>query len=159
SAWLCSDHVTLSEERPEARRAVNAGDGLPFPYYFVGENGAFGYRSEKDAGQVRPSAELQPGFAVAVTALGRSEAPEPAYAHTTKGLWLPVEDLRPARSSSLRGYEVGEKGLDHGFVATDHAELYVAPGGKKLEGPEPRHFDRVEILETTRNRAGDTWVR
>ena len=68
-AWVCESVVALSPQPPLAAEgpAARGSDGLPHRYYFVGPQGSLGYRHLPFAEEGVPDAELEPGFALAVT--------------------------------------------------------------------------------------------
>jgi len=157
SAWVCGDVVRVSAQPPIpalAARVANA-DGLPRAYYFVGNDGALGYATLATAGQDKPIAELQPGYAVSIVTTGTGSTGDP-FGLTTKGFWLPLADLRPARPSTFRGYDA-HGALDRGWVVTDAAATYSEPG-HRTKGRTRQRFAVVPILDR-RETKGRTWVR
>jgi hypothetical protein len=158
TAWVCADVVRFSTEPPLGAtdtRVANA-DGMPRPYYFVGSDGALGYASLASAGQDKPVAELQPGYAVSISTTGSGPAGD-AYGLTTKGFWLPLADLRPARPSSFHGYEPENGVLDRGWVVADTAATYSEPG-KRTPSRTRRRFELLPVLER-RDTKGRQWIR
>jgi hypothetical protein len=158
TAWICADRVVVSKEAPTPdAESPDAPDGLPARYYFVGEEGAFAYRSPTDAEETAPAAELQKGFAVSVVGTDTGPRAEP-FAHTSKGLWLAMRDLAPVRPLIFHGYEARDGKLDRGWVVVDAAAVYDEPGGRKVTAGAPRRFDGVAILER-REVKGKRWAR
>jgi hypothetical protein len=105
-AWICEEGVEPSSAAapPERPRALTS-DGLPYAYYFVGKDGSFGYDDVRIAEDGVPSAQLLPGFGVAVV----REAQKPGgerYALTTHGLWVPLRDLGRVTAPVYRGASV-----------------------------------------------------
>jgi hypothetical protein len=159
TAWVCSDVVQVSPEpaiAPNEERASTA-DGMPRPYYFIGSDGALGYGVLSTAGDAAPVAEMQPGFAISITATGSGPRGD-AFGLTTKGFWLPMRDLRPAHPSTFRGYEPVRGALDRGWVVADAASSYSEPGGKRADAPAMRRFEITTILERRRAK-GREYVR
>src|SRR5687767_3967820 len=92
-AWVCENVVKLSGEAPlEPRAPAPFTDGLPHRYYFVGADGSLGYSKLSLAEEGIPDAELQPGFAVAISEV-RNKYQGDAFGLTTHALWLPMRDL------------------------------------------------------------------
>jgi lipoprotein-anchoring transpeptidase ErfK/SrfK len=148
TAWLCGDvvRVTLAPAIAASEERSATPDGMPRPYYFVGSDGAFGYGALSTAGQSAPVAEMQPGFAISITATGNGPRND-AFGLTTKGFWLPMQDLRPARPSTFRGYEPARGALDRGWIVAEVASSFAEPGGKRADAPAMRRFDVAPILE------------
>ena len=155
-AWVCDQVVQLSahEALPARALAPPSEDGLPHRYFFVGDNGTFGYRHFSTAEQGAPDAQLEPGFAVAIMQL-RAHVPEDPFGLTTRNLWLPMRDLRAARPSEFRG--IHEPELSDAWVVSDHARARTGPAAP-ARGPEYPRLSRVSILET-RLHAGKHWYR
>ncbi|HEX4339827.1 MAG TPA: L,D-transpeptidase [Polyangiaceae bacterium] len=130
---------------------------MPRAYFFVGTDGALGYAALETAGDSAPVAELQPGYAVSITTTGRG-ARDATFGLTTKGFWLPMNDLRPARPSTFQGYAPDHGALDRGWVVADTASAYAAPSGKRLASSDRRRFDVIAILER-RDAKGKQWIR
>jgi hypothetical protein len=157
TAWVCGDVVRISTEPPLGAtdaRIANA-DGMPRQYYFVGNDGVLGYASLAAAGQDKPVAELQPGYAVSISTTGSGPAGD-AYGLTTKGFWLPLADLRPARPSTFHGYEP-HGALDRGWIVADLAATYSEPG-KRTPSRTRKRFELVPVLERSETR-GRKWIR
>ncbi|HVW28831.1 MAG TPA: L,D-transpeptidase [Polyangiaceae bacterium] len=156
-AWVCGDVVRISSEPPLGATETHTAnaDGMPRAYYFVGSDGALGYAALAAAGQDKPVAELQPGYAISISATGTGPAGD-AFGLTTKGFWLPLADLRPARPSTFQGYEP-RGALDRGWVVSDFAATYSEPG-KRIRARTRARFDVVAILER-REAHGRRWIR
>lgn len=103
-AWVCGDAVDGSAAAPTKTPAPTSSDGLPFRYYFVGEDGAFGYSALSLVGEGIPDSQLEPGFAVAATREVTSRGERLVY--TTNGLWIPAHDLVPVVPSGFEGFVV-----------------------------------------------------
>lgn len=156
-AWVCEDAVKLSPTEPLAPRAMppTLPDGLPHRYHFVGPNGSLGYVSLATAEEGVPDAELQPGFAVALTHVARKSGGDP-FGLTTHRLWLPMRDLNPARPFTFRGEEL-DGSLSIGWVHADTAHEYTAPNGRRLDTVHAR-FTALRVLDTA-TKAGREWYR
>ncbi|MBX3131002.1 MAG: L,D-transpeptidase [Polyangiaceae bacterium] len=157
-AWVCEDVVALSAEPPVPARRADAlpTDPLPHRYHFAGPQGALGYSSLLNAEAVPPDAELEPGFAVAVTASAIRGGGDP-FGLTTKGLWIPLRDLIPARRFDFEGATLNGS-LDVGWVFTQSAEVYRSPGGKRHDGVAHSQFTPLTVLEVV-ERARRRWFR
>jgi hypothetical protein len=158
TAWLCEDVVRVSAEPPMGADVVPppSTDGMPRAYYFVGSDGALGYAALVSAGDSTPIAELQPGYAISIVTTGLGLRGE-TFGLTTKGFWLSMRDLRPARPSVFHGYEPSRGALDRGWVVADTTTAHAEPGGKRT--PVAKHrFDVVPLLER-RPAKGRQWVR
>lgn len=156
-AWVCQDVVQLDGAPPlPAVRPAPLPGGLPFHYYFVGPGGALAYTRLASAGFVEPAQELQPGFAVGLVRQAR-QASGDVFGLTTHGLWLALHELSPASPSGFHGERLGAGAPRLGWVLTDAAKVYSAPG--KLLPEETRtRYERVEVLEE-RRLARREWLR
>jgi hypothetical protein len=157
-AWVCSERIELSRAAPAPARAEpeRHPDGLPLDYYFVGQDGSFGYGALAQADVGVPDAELQPGFAIGVIDVAHQQGE--SYGLTPKGLWLPMRDLRPARPSSLLGIELREGDTALGWTYTDTAPLYDRPGGRRLPNEHLTRQTLVRFLESA-EQGGRHWFR
>jgi hypothetical protein len=156
-AWVCGDHVTLSANAPisiEHAPPVD-GAGMPYRYFFVGENGSLGYTDLTTAEDGAPDLELEPGFAVAVSRVKRKYAGDP-FGLTTKGYWVPLRDLGEVDPPLFRGVELSD-GIDVGWVIEDDAPVFRAPAAVKT-GERLDRFTLIRPLERLK-RAGKTWVK
>ncbi len=155
-AWVCSSRVEPSPWRalPPVGPRPDA-DGLPFRYHFAGEYGALGYRDLATAEFGAPDVQLEPGFAVAVVQV-RERNPGEEFAFTSKGFWVPMRELGPARPSLFHGEELQGQ-LDLAWVYTEEARSFSGPGGRRLAGRRAR-FTVVPILETV-TRGARRWHR
>jgi hypothetical protein len=155
-AWICSDGVEPRRLPPPSTRprAEEVPDGLPFKYYFVGQDGGFGYRELLTAEQGAPDSQLQPGFGVAIVRHGRHH--NDAFGLTTHGFWLPLRDLRPVVPPDFDGAEI-DGALDVIWIITDDAPLYSAPG-KRPQGTKLPRLTELRTLEQ-RKIGGDVWHR
>jgi L,D-transpeptidase catalytic domain len=159
TAWICGDHVEPSADAPpiSASEAPPLADGMPQTYYFVGPDGSFGYDALRTAEDTKPVSSLEPGFSIAAVQIAKKNGADP-FALTTKGIWIPVRDLRPAKPLVFRGYEVEKGLLDRGWVVTDTAERYAEPNGHRLGGASRRRFDIVTVAEVEMVKKR-SWVR
>ncbi|MBN2193670.1 MAG: L,D-transpeptidase [Polyangiaceae bacterium] len=156
-AWVCSARVELSPWAPGPANIPprRERDGLPFRYHFVGEYGALGYQDLVTAETGPPDAQLEPGFAVALMET-RERFPGDVFGLTTKGLWLPMRDVRPAQPFLFRGKDLSGT-LDVGWVYEATARVFASPGGRRLDEELPQ-FAAVTILER-RSALGRAWFR
>lgn len=158
-AWVCEDAVTLGPEPAidvADRSALAAPNGLPFRYSFVGRDGSYGYKSLRDADEVAPEQELEPGFAVAVVD-ERTKGDE-RFALTHHGLWVPMRDLGPIGAFAFHGEAVEHGKLDFGWVVEDRAPTYTKPDlAARAKGTHAR-FERIDVLEEQKLR-GQSFVR
>jgi hypothetical protein len=156
---MCGDRAELSRDPPLPAEADDASskDGLPYDRYFVGPDGAFGYDELGTAEDTKPVSSLEPSFSVAAVQIARRGAGDP-FALTTKGIWIPLRDLKPARPLEFRGYEVSEGKLVRAWVVVDEARRYEKPNGRRLGGAAKRRFDTISVLDvqTVKQRS---WVR
>jgi hypothetical protein len=157
SAWVCEEHVRLAAEPPlSAERSLTFEDGLPYRYFYVGENGALGYERLSVAEEGVPDAELEPGFSVAVVSIANKRAGDP-FGLTTKRRWIPMRDLSPAKSFLFRGADVASSS-SVAWVYEEEAHVFDAPGGRRLRGESRVRFERLDVLETL-ERARRRWFR
>lgn len=147
-AWICQDIVELGKEAPLAGHddRVKTQNGLPYQYFFVGEDGSWAYGSLRDADEAAPERQLEPGFAVAV--VEQKTKGVDRYALTSHGLWVPVRDLKgPVRATSFQGEVVQEGRLDFGWVVVDKAQTFSKPESNTRRKDFRARFERVSILE------------
>jgi len=157
-AWVCQDRVRLSNEAPLGARVtpLSMPEGLPYRYHFVGRNGALGYRTLSVAEESAPDAELEPGFSVAVLSVAKRGG-DP-FGFTTKGFWIPMRDLGPARALPLRGAELGDGALNVAWVYEDRADVYDKPGGTRLKTEVRPQWEQLAVLETV-TKKDKRWFR
>ncbi len=131
-AWICSDGVEPSRlPAPSTRPALESvPDGLPFRYYFVGNDGSFGYRVFDTAEEGSPDVQLFPGFGVAIRR-ERQRGSDP-FGQSTHGLWIPLRDLRPVRAPEFGGVELENDVLDVLWV-TEEGAVPLLEAGPTLE--------------------------
>ena len=146
-AWTCSDDAVLSPDDAAAPPAPVEVDGLARQYFFLGRDGASAYASLESAGEGTADRELEGGWAVAVVEQ-RSWAGQ-RWARTSKGLWIAVRDLSPARVSGFHGEAIDGASLDLAWIVPDRASVYPLPSAKaKATGARAR-FEVVHALEET----------
>ncbi len=157
-AWVCEDVVRLSLKPalPPRARALRTADGLPFRYYFAGREGSLGYTSLRNAEQVAPDAELQPGFAVALVQVAE-RVPRDAFGLTTHDLWVPMRDLVPARPLAFHGEELDGE-LNVAWVFEKSADVYAEPGKRRLSKEAHAEFAALKVFETV-ERGKRRWFR
>jgi hypothetical protein len=150
-AWTCSDAVDFSYDPPRAAGewSSSSPDGLPYRYYFVGRDGAYGYARLGDEVDGQPDQELDPGFGVAIVE-ERTHAGE-TWGRTAHGKWMAMRDLGAAHPSGFHGEEVEGGKLDFAWVAADKASVFSSAKADKVVGARVR-FQKVawrELLPTT----------
>jgi hypothetical protein len=170
-AWVCGDGVELSGGAPiAADRPAFAStvDGLPFDYYFAGQDGSLAYARIEEVDVGEPKMTLEPGFAVAI--VEEQEITGHRYGRTNRGLWVPMRDFGPARTLPLQGAVLApsnEPVIPVAWVVVDHAPIYARNGGSfSPTGASLERFEQVQWLEEKGGmsgsyaRIGDTqWIR
>jgi lipoprotein-anchoring transpeptidase ErfK/SrfK len=157
-AWACSDGAELSAAPAGSPAASPAGssdrgvgaDGLSVPYFFVRGDGASAYVSLDSAADGAADRELEGGWAVAVVEqrVARSglEAEE-RFARTSKGLWLALRDLSPARPSLFHGEAIHDGVLDVAWVRADRASVWPEPSTKAKPTGSRARFELLHLRE------------
>lgn len=156
-AWLCAERTRWSARPANPVRIRATGTGLPYDYFFVGPDGTFGYATLTLAGEGIPDSQLEPGFAVAAERF-RERLGE-SFARTTNGLWVPVRDLVPVRSSPFQGVHVSDDTgalPDVVWVVNNRRGARRAPSGSVS-----RRLPRLTALEVIdrQTHAGRQWLR
>lgn len=147
SAWVCEEQVRLSSwPADEAGVAPAFGDGLPYRYSFVGEDGSFGYAALHSAEDGVPAAQFEPGFSVAALRTEPKPATGELYTQTTHALWVPTRDLRPANPSQFEGVEIDAGHLDAAWIFGEDAPLHAEPHGKRT-GTSIPPLTRIHVEE------------
>jgi hypothetical protein len=156
---MCGDRGELSRDPPLPIDvdAPSTNDGMPRDYYFVGSDGAFGYDELGTAEDTKPVSSLEPSFSIAAVQIAKKGTGDP-FALTTKGIWIPLRDLRRARPLAFRGYDASAGKLDLGWVVADEARRYDKPNGRRLGGANKRTFETIRVLEV-RTDKHRRWVR
>lgn len=174
-AWICSDVAEYSAEgwgalptRKDEFFAQAAGstllpitpmaagdDGLPYRYYFAGQDGAFGFASLASALEDAPDQELERGFAIAI--VEERKAHGESWGRTRSGRWIAMRELLAARPSLFHGERVTDAGLDFAWVSVERANVYASDKLDKPSGARVR-FERVTIREEKEGKGG-TLVR
>jgi lipoprotein-anchoring transpeptidase ErfK/SrfK len=128
------------------------GDGLPYRYYFVGKDGASGFRDLAHADEEAPDQDLDPGFAVAM--VEEQTAHGERWGRTRHGEWVALRELGEARPSPFKGEEVASSGLlDFAWVVAERASVFAAPVVAKVTGSHV-HFEVVPWREERGAHAG-----
>lgn len=153
-AWVCGEGAVASPVPVSHPPSPPSDSGLPFPYYFVGKDGSFGYRDLATAEEGIPDYQLLPGFGVAITRLGNKPGGTDPFGLTTHGLWVPLRDLGgPVKAPEpLATESVAESA----WVTATQASVLDRPRGKKL-GTLPR-LARITVAER-RELGKETWLR
>jgi lipoprotein-anchoring transpeptidase ErfK/SrfK len=183
-AWMCSDVAEYSEDevsspplgirawtgddpvrapRPGARPLppiepmAASDDGLPFRYYFAGQDGAYGFANLATATEDAPDQELEAGFAVAI--LEEQSAHGERWGRTKKGRWVAMRELVPVRPNLFHGERVEADKLDFAWVVSDTARVLGSDAKGQPSKPAGTRirFEKVRIFA---ERAGkDPMVR
>lgn len=175
NGWICGDHVELTRGKPIAatsRTYEFSSDGLPYRYYFVGPSGSYGHLKLFDADIRDPDAQLEPGFAVAITEERAFEGSR--WGLSGNHLWIPMRDLGPARPFNFQGAEVPEGAatavdgetttIPFGWVVSSTARVFAGPSTAQPTGESLAQFVKVDAFEqsgafTKLTRIGDKrWV-
>jgi hypothetical protein len=156
-AWICADGVRPSHARAAPPLRAASSDGLPYRYFFVNQDGSFGYRDLATAEQGVPDAQFQPGFGVAITRTANQPNGGDPFGLTTHGFWVPMRDLgAPVLAPQALGVELD--GRDVAWVVASEPPVFAAPGGaQRLDVPVAR-LARVVVLERIA-RGRDVWLR
>lgn len=152
-AWICADNLQLSSGPPvpaALKSFAPSPDGLPFSYYFVGQNGSFGYKDARLVDIGTPAMQLEPGFAVAIVETRAIDGE--TYGRTGNELWVPMRDLVPVRPSSFKGSDIadGERAgakAKFAWVVAKSAPIYAAATTARPVGRSIAQLVRVDIAE------------
>ena len=139
-AWVCSDAADLSGDEPSAAGFPSGADGLPFPYFFAGRDGANAYARLETAGEAAPDRELEGGWAVAIVDQRASHGER--WGKTTKGQWISMREIFPAHPSLFHGDTVTNGTIDFAWVLPERANVFAAPTMAKPTGVRVR-LERV----------------
>ncbi len=151
NAWVCGDHVELSRGEPVAassRTFEPSSDGLPYRYYFVGPDGSQGYRKLVEVDIAPADAQLDPGFAVAISEERVVDGTR--YGLSGNELWIPMRDLSPTRPFSFQGAEVpagSETSIPFAWVTVTSARVYGGPTAAKPTSQSFAQFVKVPAFE------------
>jgi hypothetical protein len=155
-AWICEEGAEASAAAPPPERSRDkTADGLPYDYYFVGQDGSFGYDDLLVAEDGVPETQLLPGFGVAITREGQKPGGE-RYGLSTHGFWIPLRDLHRVAAPLFRGDTLRDA-LDVAWVNVDKAHFRSKPGGPPARDVVPRQT-RLSVLETS-ELGGKKWLR
>lgn len=154
-AFVCEQGAEPSRDAPVAldRLESRTASGLPHEYHFVSKEGSFGYSHLKTAEDGVPEAQFQPGFGIAITKT-KSKPTGDRFGLTTRGFWVPMRDLIPARPVDFQGVTFGP---DLGWVVREAAPVYSRPGSAK---PQVR-LERLTLVRVLEERSlrGQGYVR
>lgn len=153
SAWVCGDRVELSGNASidaSKQTWAHSFDGLPFRYHFVGPDGSFGYKKMLEADIGAPDFQMDPGFAVAVTEEQAIDGH--AYGLTNNGLWVPMRDLTPVRTTSFKGSPVPANAdpIPFAWVYAHETRVYRTASHAVPTTTKKKRFDRVPFLEESK---------
>jgi lipoprotein-anchoring transpeptidase ErfK/SrfK len=133
-----------SHPLPPIEPPASTDDGLPFRYYFAGQDGAYGFANLATALEDAPDQELEAGFAVAI--VEEQTAHGERWGRTKKGRWVAMRELSPVRPNLFHGERV-DGVLDIAWVVADRASLFGAGAASgKPVGTRVR-FERVKVYE------------
>jgi hypothetical protein len=156
-AWACSDGALLSAEEPRTPPATADSEGMPRAYFFVGRDGASAYPDRESVEDGTPDRELERGWSVAVDA--QQDVQGERWARTSKGLWIAMRDLAPARPAAFHGERVDDGTLDVAWVVSDRAGVWSSAEGppKARRRATRARFEVVHVREDsgTAFRVGD----
>ena len=142
-AWVCSDGADISGEDPAPAPFTAGENGLPYPYFFTGRDGATAYASPEGEADGAPVRELEGGWAVAIveqrTLGGRR------WGRTPHDQWLSMRELFPANPSLFHG-ETTSGTLDFAWVREPRAQVYANAQGTAAAGAHVR-FEKVGFYE------------
>lgn len=158
-AWICDGALELSGNDPVragVHTFLDARDGLPFRYHFVGPDGSFAYSRLETVDVGEPAMQLDKGFAVAL--IEERAFDGATYGRTSHNLWVPMRDLGPARPSAFKGeslpgsYSLPEAPgpMPFAWILPEKARLRSKPGGPPIEASKAR-FEVVPVLEETQD--------
>jgi hypothetical protein len=144
-AWVCSDDAELLTAEPQSRESQTGDDGLWLQYFFVIPAGTSAYTSLELAREGTSDHELEGGWAVGVAEQRMVDGQR--WARTSKGIWLSLGDLVPARPSAFHGTAVEGGRLDFAWVLADLAHVWSDPSPKGKPNRSHVRFERVVIQE------------
>jgi lipoprotein-anchoring transpeptidase ErfK/SrfK len=152
-AWACSDAVDFSPDAPRGGGEWETGsaDGLPYRYYFVGRDGAYGYARLGDEVDGQPDQELDPGFGVAV--VEEREHENERWGRTAHGRWMAMRELGAAHPAGFHGEDVTDGKLDFAWVVSDKASVFSSAKADKVAATHVR-FQRVAWREQVATQQG-----
>jgi len=163
-AWVCSDEAEPSADDASpfaGPRGITpptrpTDDGLGYRYFFVGENGASGFRDLAHAGEDAPESEFDPGFAVAI--VEQQTAHGQTWGKTRHGVWIALSELFAAQPTTLHGQLLSpstsaDAPVDAAWVVVEHAMTFADPLASKRVGVRLR-FDVVGWREEKATAAG-----
>jgi hypothetical protein len=155
-AWLCgNDSGPAALATSATAPTLAAVAGLPYRYYFVAENGSFGYSTLSLTDEGIPDSQLEPGFAVAIAEV-HQKADGESFGRTSHGLWLPLRDLRPANPSTFHGQPLPSEVADVGWVFETGVRVHDKPAGT----PQGSSLERLTFvtIEGEQKRGGVLWL-
>jgi hypothetical protein len=156
-AWICAEGALPSSLPPSTEHPARTPSGLPFPYYFVGKDGSFGYRVLETAEEGVPEAQLLPGFGVATPRIADKPETSDPFGLSTHGLWIPLRDLNGPvvppgpLAAELEAGEVA-------WVIGERAPIFASPGGRRQRGEELVPLSQVRVFERA-ERGREAWLR
>ena len=156
-AWICAEGVSATALPPSSAPAPRTDSGLPFPYYFVGKDGSFGYRALESAEEGVPDAQFLPGFGVATPRVQPKPGTSDPFGLSTHGLWIPLRDLNgPVAPPGPLAAELDAG--DVAWVIGERAAVFSSPGGARRAGETLEPLTSVRVLERA-ERGREGWLR
>jgi L,D-transpeptidase catalytic domain len=160
-AWVCGDAGEPSADDPldPVPYARGASNGLLFPYFFIGRDGASAYA--RPASDDAPLRELEPGWAVGVVE-ERTVEGEP-WGKTPHGEWMALRELGQAHVSAFHGVETPDGALDFAWVIPERATVFGA--GSRPTGAKARfertgwHERRGAFVRVSPDGAPEEWMQ
>ena len=160
-AWVCSDEADASGDEPRPPAFGIAGpfaslpaqrtdDGLAFRHYFVGPEGASGFRDLAHAEEDSPEVDFEPGFAVAIAEEQNGHGER--WGKTRHGMWVALRQLNAAHPTTLHGERLDDsppgEAISVAWVLPEHATTYADAAGTKRAGVRLR-FDVIHWHQET----------
>jgi lipoprotein-anchoring transpeptidase ErfK/SrfK len=179
-AWICSDATEFSADEPLAAGAPHPdgflsalppavpGDGLPYHYYFVGKDGASGFRDLSHSDEESPEQEFQAGFTVAV--VDEQTVQGERWGRTRRGEWIALRELAAVPPVSFQGERIrGSESVDFSWVGSSKASVFSDPSGVKVIGQrfhrevvpwrEKKDSPRGAMVRLSAEGEGEAWMR
>ena len=144
-AWTCSDDADLKPTDAQSPERQTDDLGLSLRYFFVAPAGTSAYASLESAREGTSDHELEGGWAVGVAE--QRPADGQRWGRTSKGVWLAMQDLAPARPSAFGGIAVVEGRLDFAWVVADRAKVWSDDRPKGKPVGERARFEVVTVRE------------
>jgi lipoprotein-anchoring transpeptidase ErfK/SrfK len=163
AAWICADKVSFEVDEPVVDLPLPArADGLPYPYYFVGVEGAYSYADLGGAGNDAPAQALERGWAVPI--VEQRVKDRQLWGRTRRNKWIAMSDLTLAQTLNFQGATLmGDLAaapplaalvsLNIGWVIQEHAAEFGNPNGGGARTTLQK-FQQLRIWQERRGAAG-----